>query len=30
VFLLTPSNVEVSDEEKERLQKKGLYRASHL
>jgi cell division inhibitor SepF len=30
VFLLTPSNVEVSDEEKERLQKRGLYRASHL
>lgn len=28
VFLLTPSNVEVSDEEKERLQAKGLYRAS--
>lgn len=30
VFLLTPSNVEVSDEEKESLQKRGLYRASHL
>jgi cell division inhibitor SepF len=30
VFLLTPSNVEVSDEEKERLQARGLYRASHL
>ena len=29
VFLLTPSNVEVSDEEKERLEKRGLYRASH-
>ena len=29
VFLLTPSNVEVSDEEKERLQARGLYRASH-
>jgi cell division inhibitor SepF len=29
VFLLTPSNVEVSDEEKERLQARGLYRA-HL
>ncbi len=28
VFLLTPSNVEVSDEEKERLQARGLYRAS--
>jgi cell division inhibitor SepF len=28
VFLLTPSNVEVSDEEKERLQAKGLYRAA--
>jgi cell division inhibitor SepF len=27
VFLLTPSNVEVSDEEKERLQARGLYRA---
>lgn len=27
VFLLTPSNVEVSDEEKERLQAKGLYHA---
>jgi len=26
VFLLTPSNVEVSDEEKERLQARGLYR----
>jgi cell division inhibitor SepF len=30
VFLLTPSNVEVSDEEKERLQQRGLYRASNL
>ena len=30
VFLLTPSNVEVSEEEKERLQAKGLYRATHL
>ena len=30
VFLLTPSNVEVSDEEKERLQARGLYRASHI
>jgi cell division inhibitor SepF len=30
VFLLTPSNVEVSDEEKERLQARGLYSASHL
>ena len=30
VFLLTPANVEVSDEEKERLQARGLYRASHL
>jgi cell division inhibitor SepF len=30
VFLLTPSNVEVSDEEKERLQARGLYRAAHL
>ena len=30
VFLLTPANVEVSDEEKERLQQRGLYRASHL
>jgi cell division inhibitor SepF len=29
VFLLTPSNVEVSDEEKSRLEKRGLYRASH-
>ncbi|HTL83803.1 MAG TPA: cell division protein SepF [Acidimicrobiia bacterium] len=28
VFLLTPSNVEVSDEEKERLQARGLYRAA--
>jgi cell division inhibitor SepF len=28
VFLLTPSNVEVSEEEKERLQARGLYRAS--
>jgi cell division inhibitor SepF len=28
VFLLTPSNVEVSDEEKERLQARGLYRSS--
>ena len=28
VFLLTPSDVEVSDEEKERLQARGLYRAS--
>ncbi|MFZ4586090.1 MAG: cell division protein SepF [Acidimicrobiia bacterium] len=27
VFLLTPTNVEVSDEEKERLQAKGLYHA---
>lgn len=27
VFLLTPSNVEVSAEEKERLQARGLYRA---
>src|SRR5680860_1243033 len=27
VFLLTPSNVEVSQEEKERLQARGLYRA---
>ena len=26
VFLITPSNVEVSDEEKERLQARGLYR----
>ena len=26
VFLLTPSNIEVSDEEKERLQARGLYR----
>ena len=30
VFLLTPSNVEVSDEEKERLQARGLYRAARL
>jgi cell division inhibitor SepF len=30
VFLLTPANVEVSDEEKDRLQAKGLYRAAHL
>jgi cell division inhibitor SepF len=30
VFLLTPSNVEVSEEEKERLQARGLYRASRL
>ncbi len=30
VFLLTPSNVEVSDEEKERLQARGLYRAVAL
>src|SRR4051812_13869596 len=29
VFLLTPSNVEVSEEEKSRLEKRGLYRASH-
>ena len=28
VFLLTPSNVEVSDEEKERLQARGLYRTA--
>jgi cell division inhibitor SepF len=28
VFLLTPSNVEVSEEEKERLQARGLYRAA--
>ena len=28
VFLLTPSNVEVSEEEKERLQARGLYGAS--
>jgi len=28
VFLLTPSNVEVSDEEKRRLQERGLYAAS--
>jgi cell division inhibitor SepF len=28
VFLLTPSNVEVSDEEKERLEARGLYRAA--
>jgi len=27
VFLLTPTNVEVSDEEKERLQAKGLYQS---
>ncbi|TMA59800.1 MAG: cell division protein SepF [Deltaproteobacteria bacterium] len=27
VFLLTPSNVEVSAEEKRRLQERGLYRA---
>jgi cell division inhibitor SepF len=27
VFLLTPSNVEVSPEEKERLQARGLYHA---
>jgi cell division inhibitor SepF len=26
VFLLTPSNVEVSAEEKRRLQERGLYR----
>jgi cell division inhibitor SepF len=30
VFLLTPANVEVSDEEKDRLEKRGLYRASHI
>ena len=30
VFLLTPANVEVSDEEKDRLQQRGLYRASNL
>ena len=30
VFLLTPSNVEVSEEEKERLQARGLYRAAAL
>jgi cell division inhibitor SepF len=30
VFLLTPSNVEVSEEEKERLQARGLYRAARL
>jgi cell division inhibitor SepF len=30
VFLLTPSNAEITDEEKERLQALGLYRASHL
>jgi cell division inhibitor SepF len=30
VFLLTPSNVEVSEEEKERLQARGLYRASRV
>jgi cell division inhibitor SepF len=28
VFLLTPSNVEVSDEEKRRLQERGLYASS--
>ena len=28
VFLLTPSNVEVSDEEKERLQARGLFRTA--
>jgi cell division inhibitor SepF len=28
VFLLTPSNVEVSDEEKRRLQERGLYAPS--
>ncbi len=28
VFLLTPSNVEVSEEEKERLQARGLYRTA--
>jgi len=28
VFLLTPSNVEVSEEEKERLQARGLYRSA--
>jgi cell division inhibitor SepF len=28
VFLLTPSNVEVSDEEKRRLQERGLYAAT--
>ncbi|MGQ0824075.1 MAG: cell division protein SepF [Actinomycetota bacterium] len=28
VFLLTPPNVEVSEEEKERLQARGLYRAA--
>jgi cell division inhibitor SepF len=27
VFLLTPSNVEVSPEEKRRLQERGLYRS---
>ncbi|MEA2685786.1 MAG: cell division inhibitor SepF, partial [Actinomycetota bacterium] len=27
VFLLTPTNVEVSAEEKRRLQERGLYRA---
>jgi FtsZ-interacting cell division protein YlmF len=27
VFLLTPSNVEVSQEEKRRLQERGLYRS---
>jgi cell division inhibitor SepF len=30
VFLLTPANVEVSEEEKDRLQQRGLYRASNL
>jgi cell division inhibitor SepF len=30
VFLLTPSNVEVSEEEKERLQARGLYRAARV
>ena len=29
VFLLTPSNVEVSAEEKRRLQERGLYRADY-
>jgi FtsZ-interacting cell division protein YlmF len=29
VFLLTPSNVEVSDEEKRRLQERGLYSPNH-
>ncbi|GIU88009.1 MAG: hypothetical protein KatS3mg009_2524 [Acidimicrobiia bacterium] len=28
VFLLTPSNVEVSEEEKERLSARGLYRST--